>query len=138
MRLSRSAKISRYFGLGICAAPLISSYFYAAGYRINFIFCPWRHWFGSICPSCGMTRSFVSIVRGDWKQAIDYHLFGPLLFIYLGTLVIHWSWELSSGNYQQTFHLNWLHSRHIQITIVVVFIGYYLLRLNSIVPNSHL
>ncbi len=85
-----------------------------------------------------MTRSFVSIVRGDWKQAIDYHLFGPLLFIYLGTLVIHWSWELSSGNYQQTFHLNWLHSRHIQITIVVVFIGYYLLRLNSIVPNSHL
>ncbi|AFY91942.1 Protein of unknown function (DUF2752) [Chamaesiphon minutus PCC 6605] len=125
-------------GLGICAAPLISSCFYAAGYRISSIFCPLRHWFGLICPSCGMTRSFVALVRGDWRQAIDYHLFGPLLFICLGVILAHGIWELKSGCHQQAFYLKWLTNPHLQTAIALAFSGYYLLRLNSIILTTAL
>lgn len=136
MRLSRSAKICRYYGLGICATPLIGSCFYAAGYRINAIFCPLRHWLGVICPSCGMTRSFVAIVDGDWRQAIDYHLFGPLLFCCLGLILIHWVWELKSGCHHQTFYLQWLTNPRVQMATAIAFWIYYLLRLNSIIATA--
>jgi Protein of unknown function (DUF2752) len=138
VRLSRSAKLRRYYGLGICAMPLIASCFYAAGYRIHAIFCPLRHWLGFICPSCGMTRSFVAIVRGDWRQAIDYHLFGPLLFGCLGLMLVHWIWELKSGYHHHTFYLKWLTNSHLQMAISIAFSIYYLLRLNSIIVTTAL
>jgi Protein of unknown function (DUF2752) len=85
-----------------------------------------------------MTRSFVAIVRGDWRQAIEYHLFGPLLFCCLGLILAHWIWELSSGSRQHAVYLDWLLNRRIQIAIAIIFLGYYLLRLNSIIPASAL
>jgi Protein of unknown function (DUF2752) len=137
-KLSPSAQFGRYVGIGICTTPLISSFFYAAGYRIGAIFCPLRHWLGMICPSCGMTRSFVALVRGDFQQAIDYHLFGPLLFSCLGLLLVHWLWELKLGHHYQTFYLNWLTNARIQTTFAIAFIAYYLLRLNSIIVTTAL
>jgi hypothetical protein len=129
------SRIRRYFGLGICAAPLIGSLFYAGGYRIGFVFCPLRHWLGIICPSCGMTRSFVAIVRGNWAQAIEYHLFGPLLFIGLGLTVLHSIWELKSGFYHPIFYLKWLGNPRLQLAIAIGFFAYYLLRLTAIIPT---
>ena len=85
-----------------------------------------------------MTRSFIAIVRGDWRQALEYHLFGPLLFSCLVIILVHWIWELKSGAHQQTFYLNWLTNPRIQTTISIAFIGYYLLRLNSIIVNTAL
>jgi Protein of unknown function (DUF2752) len=125
-------------GIGICMTLLGSSFFYAAGYRISWGFCPLRHWLGIICPSCGMTRSFVALVRGDWQQAIDYHLFGPLLFGCLGLILVHWIWELKSGCHHQTFYLNWLTNSRIQMAIAIAFGTYYLLRLNSIIVTTAL
>jgi phosphoglycerol transferase MdoB-like AlkP superfamily enzyme len=125
VRLSRSAKFRRYYGLGICATPLIASCFYTAGYRIQGIFCPLRHWFGAI-------------VRGNWRQAIEYHLFGPLLFGCLGLILVHWVWELKSGNRHHTFYLNWLTNSRLQLAIAIAFFSYYLLRLNSIIVTTAL
>jgi Protein of unknown function (DUF2752) len=138
VRLSRSAKISRYYGLGICATPLIAAGFYAAGYRIQAIFCPLRHWLGIICPTCGMTRSFVAIARGDWRQAIEYHLFGPLLFGCLAIFLVHWVWELKSGERHHTFYLKWLTNSRLQLAISIAFFSYYLFRLNSIIVTTAL
>lgn len=42
--------------------------------------CRFQQAFGFPAPSCGLTRSFIALVRGDWGSAIAYHLFGPLLF----------------------------------------------------------
>jgi hypothetical protein len=138
VKLSRTARIIRYYGLGIWMTPLVSSFFYAAGYRISWIFCPLRYLTGVICPSCGMTRSFVSLVRGELRGAIEYHLFGPILFIYLSLISVHWIWELRSGDRHQSFYLNWLVNPSIQLGIGIVFIIYYLLRLNYIIPRSTL
>ncbi len=138
MRLSRSAQISRYFGLGICAAPLIGSWFYAAGYRTNLLSCPLRHWLGFICPSCGMTRSFGSFVHGNWSKAIEYHLFGPPLFILLSLILVQLIWELRSGCHQPNIYLSWIFNHQIQLTIGIIFLIYYLLRLNLIISIAAL
>ena len=34
--------------------------------------CMSRAWFGVSCPGCGLTRSFISLVRGDWAAAFQY------------------------------------------------------------------
>lgn len=39
--------------------------------------CPFRILFGISCPTCGMTRAFVSLIHLDIKSAFYYH---PLFF----------------------------------------------------------
>ncbi|MCY7368057.1 MAG: DUF2752 domain-containing protein [Chamaesiphon sp.] len=111
---------------------------YTNGYRFGFIFCPIRHWTGVICPSCGMTRSFMAIARGDWHSAIDYHLFGPLLFVGFGLTIVHIIWELSIDRNLQVFYVQWLKRRDFQLALLISFLGYYLLRLTQIIPSHHI
>ena len=138
LRLSKKSRILRYGIIGFCTIPLISSWFYTNGYRISFIFCPVRHWMGVICPSCGMTRSFMAIARGDWRSAIDYHLFGPLLFIGFGLAIAQAIWELSIDRNLPVFYIQWLKRRKFQLAIIIFFLGYYLLRLTQLIPSHHI
>ncbi len=137
-RLSRRSRILRYGIIGACTIPLTSSWLYTNGYRLGFIFCPVRHLAGVICPSCGMTRSFMAIARGDWRSAIDYHLFGPLLFIGFGLVIVHVVWELLIDYRLQTFYVQWLQRRDFQLVMSVSFLGYYLLRLTQVIPSHHI
>jgi Protein of unknown function (DUF2752) len=137
-RLSRKSRILRYGIIGFCAVPLIGSWLYANGYRIGVLFCPVRHWTGVICPSCGMTRSFMAIARGDWGRAIDYHLFGPLLFFGFGLAIIQAIWELSIDHSLQIFYIQWLSRRNFQLVILLSFLGYYLLRLTQVIPSNYI
>lgn len=47
--------------------------------------CPIYNLFGFTCPGCGLTRAWLSFLRGDWRQALNYHLlfFPTPLFIFL-------------------------------------------------------
>lgn len=47
--------------------------------------CPIYNIFGVTCPGCGLTRAWLSFLRGDWRQALNYHLlfFPTPLFIFL-------------------------------------------------------
>jgi Protein of unknown function (DUF2752) len=137
-RLSRNSRIQHYGIISFCAVPLIGSWFYTHGYRLSFIFCPVRHWAGVICPSCGMTRSFMAIARGDWHSAIDYHLFGPLLFVGFGLAIVQAIWALLIDCRLQVFYIQWLKRRDFQLVILISFLGYYLLRLTQIIPSHHL
>ena len=137
-RLLIKSRILRYGIIGFCAIPLIGSWLYTNGYHIGFIFCPVRHWTGVICPSCGMTRSFMAIARGDLRSAIDYHLFGPLLFIGFGLTIVHAILELSIDRRLQIFYMQWLKRRDFQLVIFISFIGYYLLRLTQVIPSHHI
>ena len=138
LRLSRKSRILRYGIIGFCAVPLISSWLYTNGHRFSFIFCPVRHWTGVICPSCGMTRSFMAIAHGDWRSAIDYHLFGPLLFIGFGLTIVQAILELSTNHRLQIFYIQWLKCRDFQLVMLVSFLGYYLLRLTQVIPSHHI
>ena len=138
LRLSRKSRILRYGIIGCCAIPLISSWLYTTGYRFSFIFCPVRYWTGVICPSCGMTRSFMAIARGNWHSAIDYHLFGPLLFIGFGLAIVQAIWELSINHHLSAVYIQWLKRRDFQSSLLTSFLGYYLLRLTQLIPSHHI
>ncbi|MBD0020553.1 DUF2752 domain-containing protein [Gordonia pseudamarae] len=43
------------------------------------ILCPFRMMTGLSCPGCGLTRSWVYAVHGDWAAAFGANVFGPLL-----------------------------------------------------------
>jgi hypothetical protein len=80
----------------------------------------------------------MAIARGDWRGAIDYHLFGPLLFIGFGLAIVQAIWELSIDRNLQPFYIQWLNHRDFQIGIFISFIGYYLLRLTQVISSHHI
>ncbi len=43
--------------------------------------CLWRRSLGVDCPSCGLTRSFLAVGRGDLSAAVRHHPAGPFLFL---------------------------------------------------------
>ncbi len=42
--------------------------------------CRFRTWTGLDCPSCGLTRAFVSITHGDLPAAVGFNPISPLVF----------------------------------------------------------
>jgi len=41
--------------------------------------CPFKLNTGLPCPGCGFTRGTLALFRGDWRQALSYHPFTPLV-----------------------------------------------------------
>lgn len=44
--------------------------------------------FGTKCPGCGLTRSFVLLTHGHFKAAAEKHRLGPLLYIFFISLAL--------------------------------------------------
>lgn len=42
--------------------------------------CYWKRYFGTNCPGCGLTRSFVALGHGEWSAAWRFNSAGWLLF----------------------------------------------------------
>ena len=40
--------------------------------------CPIRHGLGVPCPSCGLSRSIMTLFQGQWQEAITIHAFAPV------------------------------------------------------------
>ncbi len=129
-RLSRRGRAVRGLILGICLAPLGGTYFYNHGHKLGFLVCPIKHLTGIPCPTCGMTRSFMAIGRGDLHQAMVEHLFGPVLFAIFVIAAIHTAVELAKGRQIQAFYGRWLGSRGFRVAGFALYLGYYLLRLS--------
>jgi hypothetical protein len=136
--LDRSARYGRYLTIGLCCFPLVASFRLAWGSSLGNFSCPVRHWLGAICPSCGLTRSFVALARGDLGRSIEYHAFGPLLFAGMTVALVHCLWELRHDRHLELFYGRWLTDQSWQIAMVVSFIVYYLLRLGHWLPTNHL
>lgn len=128
--LSRWGQRLRGVALLLASSPLIGAYLYNQGYRLPFLTCPLRHFTGIPCPTCGMTRSFMAIARRDWQQAIEHHLFGPLLFIAFLIAVLHFSLELWHDRpIKRAFYLDWLRCKWVRTSLAIAYGVYYILRL---------
>lgn len=136
--LSKSDRWYRYLTIGIYSFPLVTSFAITKGTKIVTPSCPIRHWLGIICPSCGLTRSFRSLADGDFSRSIDYHLFGPIVFIGLGIVSIHCLRELKQRSHLPICFSRYLTRLPVQIGVLISFYSYYLLRLSNIIPTTHL
>jgi len=63
----------------------------------TFTICGLRLMTGIPCPSCGLTRSFCAIGRGDPARAFRDHPLGPLAFLLLGFLMVRSGWIAAGG-----------------------------------------
>jgi hypothetical protein len=128
--LSGFSRRIRWAALGMTSAPLLGAAGYAyLGWKVPFLGCPIRHFTGAPCPSCGMTRSFVAIAKGDAIDALNHHLFGPLLFVALGTLTLHVAFELYSNRPISTPYSRCVQQLRWQLIGVAAFFVYYAARM---------
>ena len=128
----------RLFSLGIFCAPILAAFFYNQGYTISFIACPFSHLTGIPTPTCGLTRSFMAMARGDWHQAFAEHLFGPVLFVGCLLAILHLVLELAKNKPLDAFYLQLLKQKKFQLTGLVMFLGYYTFRLYSLANAGEL
>lgn len=54
------------------------------------VLCPFRLLTGVLCPTCGMTRSWVHAAHGQWGEAFTQHALGPavMLLVLVATIVL--------------------------------------------------
>lgn len=127
--LSQRSRCRRWVTVGLCAAPLIGSFFYRYGYRLPLWGCPLRSLTGIPCPTCGMTRSFVAIAQGNLGQAFHYHLFGPAVFLAFLVILLHLLWELKTNKACSNFYSAWMTKPSVYVGALIPYGGYYLTRL---------
>ncbi len=137
-QLSNNAQQFRLGLLSFCCSPLIGSYFYNQGHRLPFLVCPLKYWTGIPCPTCGMTRSFMAVSQGDWSQAVEQHLFGPLLFASFIIATIHITLELLTKHHITAFYTQLLRHKKLQHLSLIILISYYVIRLYDLSKSGEL
>ena len=130
-RLSRSALQRRYFSLSFICSPIVSAYLLGYTQTNSPFSCPILALTGIPCPSCGMTRSFVAIARGEIAKSLSYHGLGIFVFISFVLVAIHLAIEITSGrSLYGRFH-DWLFRYRVRLggAIVASLFIYHAIRL---------
>lgn len=127
----------RWLVLGLALTPILGAFLYNLGLRITPADCFFQQTFGFPGPACGMTRSLMALARGDWQQALTYHLFGPLLFGICVAAILQAGAELLMGRSMTRPAGQFKAGRMVLpvlglvglVTGVLLFLAYYALRL---------
>ncbi len=93
--------------------------------------CPIRSAIGCPCPTCGMTRAVLSIGRGQWQAAWNYHGFS---FVLVGGSILvatHAALELISDRSICTFYTKLWQQPKLYMILAVAYFLYYFYRLSS-------
>jgi hypothetical protein len=51
------------------------------------VLCTLKSTTGMDCPTCGMTRAFCALAKGEWQRALRFHPLSPVVFALFG-----WWW----------------------------------------------
>jgi hypothetical protein len=132
-RLSKQQKRQCWSLLIFCMMPIAGAFCFNAGVDNPLPGCLFQAQFGFPSPSCGLTRSFMAVARGDIAGALMYHLFGPVLFLGFTVTGLQSALELWCRQ-PLNFGYRWL-AKHLGVVIygaplfTFSFFGYYFLRL---------
>jgi hypothetical protein len=127
--LSPSGRCLRLVAVASAAAPVLGAFIYNTGFRVTWLVCPIRHFTGVPCPTCGMTRAFMALARGDLSAAWQHHALGGAVFLAFGVAIAHFSLELICNRPIRTRYTNWLSQSRHQLAIVLLLISYHGVRL---------
>ena len=70
----------RKLGLAMAGGGLF--YLALTRYGWDIMPCPSMQVLGLPCPGCGMTRSCLSLLRGDWAGSLRFNPFGPVFAVF--------------------------------------------------------
>lgn len=90
--------------------------------------CPLKKLSGWDCPGCGLTRSFLSMARGDWSGAFQFNAAGPALY---AVFFMAWLMQLlPEGNRFKIWLLTlWKKGqRPVSLVIVLLLIGQWVIK----------
>jgi hypothetical protein len=127
--LTRLQRQKYLFQAGLGSVPLFGSLFGAYAAYSSPLFCPFKALTGIPCPSCGLTRSFTALALGDLPSALDYHLFGPFLWLICVLLLIQSLWALTRQQPLVFRWAPWHWSRTVKLGGAGIVLVYHLLRL---------
>jgi hypothetical protein len=137
--LSRNQRLLRLALVSLTSTMLSMSWLYTQGWESQVIHCYFQETFGFIGPGCGLTRSVIFFLNGQWMMSLRYHLFGPIIYL-ISALCLGWSLISLFSNKSLTLSLN-AHRQGtllllIAITFTFSFLGYYGLRCLSLYNDS--
>lgn len=119
----------RYAAIALVTFPvLVAGWIGTLGRSLPLPDCLFQATFGFPAPSCGFTRAFIALARGDLSTALMYHAFGPLLLAALVAVAGISTLELVLRRSFLEIYRPLTHYRTL-LPLVALYIGYYGLRL---------
>lgn len=74
--------------VGFIIMVFVYSAFFTPGISEYPVECTHRSAYGGECPSCGLSRSFSEMLRGDYLSAAIYNKSGPLIFLFFAAQLL--------------------------------------------------
>ncbi|MEM9006894.1 MAG: DUF2752 domain-containing protein [Cyanobacteria bacterium P01_F01_bin.86] len=119
----------RYGTIAAFSFPIVDAFLIAfAGFDYPLSKCQFQATFGFPAPSCGLSRSFVAFVSGDWVSALQYHLFGPVFFLMFCSIIVVSLTELRLKRSLMEFYA-YLFDYRVTLSLFFLMLAYYGLRL---------
>jgi hypothetical protein len=75
----------------------------------RFAVCMLRRTTGLPCPTCGMTRAFSALAKGDWRAAVSYHPLSPAFAACLLGIWLYVAWCRLRGRTVPAAHRRIIH-----------------------------
>ncbi|OYT70215.1 MAG: hypothetical protein CFK52_11720 [Chloracidobacterium sp. CP2_5A] len=86
-RLERVAMMAYLSGFVLTTAVFIVSVLYQPPDAPTVTLCTLKNATGIDCPTCGLTRAFCALAKGEWVRALRFHPMSPAIFALFG-----WWW----------------------------------------------
>jgi hypothetical protein len=134
--LSTVGKRFRWQVAGVLATPVVAAFLAGRGVSLPLPGCPLRHLTGLPCPTCGMTRSFIALGKGDLATSLQYHAFGPIFVVVFVVIFLHLCSELRLGYEIQGWHTQIVQRYWVIWIAAAMFMGYYFWRLYLVLQGS--
>lgn len=102
---SRSHEFPRWVVLGLCLSVIFLSMTFSLGSEPGQVMlpllnlplpplCQLKTWTGIDCPGCGLTRSFVALAHGQWRDSFRLNPAGPVWFAFIALQIPYQAWQL--------------------------------------------
>lgn len=115
--------------LGVSVSFISALVYSYRDFNITLPGCLLREFIGVPCPSFGMTRSVLAVIRGRIWESIGYHLFGPVVLLGFVAFALHYAVELMlNRSISDCYSSPLIRSRYVVIGIAL-YLTYYGIRM---------